>query len=349
MPNQLKQDPTRTTTLQKRFMADMKRRFKELSKNIFELVVIDDAFGLDPEGIIDLNQQVPFQAWRFNTNPQKVKAYRKWLQGEINAGILTPLGGISDKPWTAPYIESAHQKGMIRAYTETRKADLILQPTIFEGGRAEFLRTAFNQPILASKVELLYERAFTELQGVTAAMDQQMSRILVEGLSQGQGARKIARNLRDNVTKLTNTRALTIARTEVVRAHAEGQLDSFEILGVKELGILAEWSTAGDDRVCPQCGDLEGVIMTVEEARSLIPRHPNCRCAWIPASRDRREKGQIWADSKRKKAINDSVQKEGGKNTKGRTRKQIKARSTWAGKLLPGEGLTKLRIPLKVK
>ena len=45
--------------------------------------------------------------------------------------------------------------------------------------KAEFIRTAFNQPILANKVELLYERAFTELQGVTAVMDQLMSRISV--------------------------------------------------------------------------------------------------------------------------------------------------------------------------
>jgi SPP1 gp7 family putative phage head morphogenesis protein len=289
MPNQLKTDPTRTTTLQKQFMADMRRRFKWLSKNIQELVVDDDAFGLGELSIVSLNQQVPFQAWRFNTDAQKVQSYRKWLTQQVNAGILNPVGGISGKPWTAPYIESAYKKGAIRAYTDLRVEDLVNQPTVFEGGRAEFIRTAFNQPILASKVELLYERSFTELKGVSAAMDQQMSRILADGLVQGNGPAAIARSLRDNVTKLTKTRALVIARTEIVRAHAEGQLDAFVLLGVKEVGILAEWATAGDERVCPECGALEGIVMTIEEARNAIPRHPNCRCAWIPASKDRKE------------------------------------------------------------
>jgi hypothetical protein len=40
--------------------------------------------------------------------------------------------------------------------------------------------------------------------------------------------------------------------------------------------------TAGDDRVCPICEDLEGITYTVEEASSVIPAHPNCRCAFVP-------------------------------------------------------------------
>ncbi len=331
--NQLKRDPTRTTTLQRRFMADMTRRFKKLSKNIQELIVDDDALGLLNTGIQTINQQVPNQAWRFQSDPQKVKSYRRWLKQQVDALILTPVGGIQDKPWTAPYIESAYKKGAIRAYTDLRAEDLANAPTIFQGGKAEFIRTAFSQPVLASKIELLYERAFTELEGVTAVMDQQMSRILAEGLSQGSGPRTIARNLRDNVVTMTNTRALVIARTEIVRAHAEGQLDAFELLGVDEVGILAEWLTAGDERVCPECDALEGVVMTIEEARGLIPRHPNCRCAWIPAAQDRKEKGQK-RGARKDSAIEKSIQAEGGKNTQKRSKRAIKKRSVWVGKEL---------------
>jgi SPP1 gp7 family putative phage head morphogenesis protein len=178
---------------------------------------------------------------------------------------------------------------------------------------------------------LLYTRAFTELEGVTAAMDQQMSRILAEGLSQGFGTKKIARNLRNNVTKLTNTRAKAIARTEIVRAHAEGQLDAYVRLGETEVGVMAEWITAGDERVCPECNAMEGVVLTIDEARGTIPRHVNCRCAWIPADRVRKEKGQK-RGARKDKAIDKSIQAEAGKNTKKRTKKQIKRRSTWVGK-----------------
>jgi len=288
MANAIKIDPTRTVLLRRAFVADMVRRFKALSREIQQLIVNDDAFGLHSPGVRVVSDlytvaNVEFQAWRFQTNPQKVKSYRRWLQQQIDGKILTQVGGVTSKPWTATYIEPAYQKGVVRAYTDSRK-ELLTQSEVFGVSQAEFLRTSFSGPVALAKIELLYERAFTELEGVTAAMDQQMSRILAGGLAEGHGAAKIARNLRDNVTKMTNTRAKVIARTEIVRAHAEGQLDSFEMLGVKKLGVQAEWITAGDDRVCAICADLEGQVFSVKEARGLIPEHPNCRCAWIPAN-----------------------------------------------------------------
>lgn len=69
-----------------------------------------------------------------------------------------------------------------------------------------------------------------------------------------------------------------------IRAHAEGQLDSFKTLGVEEVGVAVEWATANDDKVCPKCQSLEGIVLKIDEARGLLPRHPGCRCAWIPAN-----------------------------------------------------------------
>lgn len=75
-----------------------------------------------------------------------------------------------------------------------------------------------------------------------------------------------------------------------IHAHSEGQLDAFEELGVKELGVKAEWSTAGDDRVCVECASMEGKVFSMEEARGLIPLHVACRCAWIPFTEDAEKK-----------------------------------------------------------
>lgn len=42
--------------------------------------------------------------------------------------------------------------------------------------------------------------------------------------------------------------------------------------------------TAGDERVCPICEDLEGAgPYSINEARSLIPAHSRCRCAFTSA------------------------------------------------------------------
>jgi len=319
MPDQLKRDPTRTTLLRMQFEADMVRRFKELSKDIYELVVDDDVFGLmsTNDGGLSLLQQMPKQAWRFRTNTQKVAEYRKWLKKKVDAGILSQQGGIAGRPWTAPYIESAYKKGLLRAYTDVRQQQLDATSSLFKGGQAEFLRQAFNSPIAQQKIEALYTRAFTDLQGVTAVMDTQMSRILASGLANGLAVRKIARELRDNVTDMTDKRARVITRTEIIRAHAEGQLDSYEQTNDEiKLEVMAEWLSAGDDRVCELCIDLDGTTMSVHEARGLLPRHPNCRCAWIPANVGEKEKGGKWPNKEAKekaKEENKEVAKERAK------------------------------------
>jgi SPP1 gp7 family putative phage head morphogenesis protein len=53
-------------------------------------------------------------------------------------------------------------------------------------------------------------------------------------------------------------------------------------MGIKEVGVMVEWSTAGDDRVCEECESMEGKIMDIDDAHGMIPVHPNCRCAFIP-------------------------------------------------------------------
>lgn len=329
MPNWLRKDPTRTTLLRRKFVADMTRRFKALSKAIEELVVKDDVFGLEKREPFTIMQMNERRAWAFRSSAKKVQAYRDWLQQQVDAKILAPVDGISGKSWTATYVESAYRKGMVRAYTDLNSIDLAKSPDFYAGGKAQFLRSAFGSPEALQKMELLYTRSYQELKGVTDVMSQQMSRVLATGLSRGEGPAKISRELRKVVTTMKKTRADTIARTEVIAAHAEGQLDSFERLGVEEVSIMAEWSTAGDDRVCELCAPLEGVVMTIAEARGLLPRHPNCRCAWIPANKARREKGQ--KRGKRKdQAISRSIGAEAPKKLR-RSLADVHKRSVWAG------------------
>jgi len=35
---------------------------------------------------------------------------------------------------------------------------------------------------------------------------------------------------------------------------------------------------------CELCAPLEGIVLKVSEARGMLPRHPNCRCCFIPAN-----------------------------------------------------------------
>lgn len=324
-------DPTRTTTLQNEYKAEMRRRFYTVRSLVTKAIWKQDALGLNEKKPLSFNAEEAVlnalpgnEAWRFLTDSEKIKAFRAWLQVQIDTEILSV--GIQGNPWSATYIDSAYRRGIVRAFNDVNAfaAAEPLEAEFFQGSRAQFLESAFTQGERLSKLQFLYTRSFEELTGITNAMAQQMSRVLADAIAQGGGARATARLLSNTITGITKKRALVLARTELIAAHAEGQLDAFEELGIEKIRVLAEWSTVGDDLVCVLCEPLEGAIMTVKEARGLIPRHPNCRCAWIPAGVGERS---------------DKAFKKARKATPGKVKDSLKAelpaRSRVDGELVP--------------
>ncbi|HUS88036.1 MAG TPA: minor capsid protein, partial [Desulfosporosinus sp.] len=247
--------------------AEMNRRFAMLAKVIREALIKLDVLAI---------QNLQVREFQFKTDTGKVEAFRDWLQQQIDANILTVEG--TGKPWTYTYIDSAYKKGLERAYFETKK---------FTEQDDVFLRTSFFAPEMTSKLELVSLRAFEELKGISAHVSQMLNRILAQGLADGSHPREIAKDMTDQISSITKQRARVLARTEIIRAHAEGQLDGYENLGIKEVTGAVEWATAGDDRVCVSCESMEGELFSIKEARGLIPLHPNCRCAWLPAASEK--------------------------------------------------------------
>lgn len=297
-------------------VADVKRRFKKIAKAITALVVDENAFGI---------QSVQNVRWSFDTNAQKVRRYREWLTEQVNAGVLEVADEFTNEPWLAPYIDDAYSRGSRRAFVDAQRAAGLAVDDL--GATYEqFMESSFRVRTASDQLERLYLRTFTALQNVTSQMDQNMSRVLSDGLSQGQGARTIAQNLRREVG-VSSRRAERIARTEIVYSHAEGQLDGFEAAGLHDVTIMAEWSTAGDDRVCPLCRPLQGVVLTVKEARGLLPRHPNCRCAFIPAFDDEARPNQ----SRTKRGLTTRIERSLQAERPRRPLRENRERSRWRG------------------
>jgi len=116
-------------------------------------------------------------------------------------------------------------------------------------------------------------------------MSQQIARALADGLGAGLGPQDIAWIITDRVDRIGIVRARMMARTEIIHVHAESTLNRYQEFAVPGVSAEAELSTSGDGDVCDKCRGLEGNIYTIQEARGMIPVHPNCRCAWKPAVR----------------------------------------------------------------
>lgn len=298
----LKVDPTRTTQLRAQFSRAATKRFNELKTVIRKSIVDNDCFGLiEPvrpllTGLAKPTPALPGQ-FAFPRSKDKITGFMDWLNEQEEKGILEiirkpgALRGM-EEAWTDTYVRSAYQKGIARARQEMKKQGRDIP--LFEPTGRPGIEAVLNQPFHADRLGALYTRVFSELTGIDQAMDQQISRVLTQGILDGINPRRLARTLADRVEKIGITRARTMARTEVIRAHHVANIGEYRNWGVEGVTVKAEWATAGY-RVCPICSELEGKEFTLDEIEGMIPRHPNCRCVAIPvlpkepARRPRRE------------------------------------------------------------
>lgn len=300
--------PTRTKTIQDDFSAKFWKRWRRVKGLVRETVVENDALRLrdesdagpvdasalsvnadDPDwwaayvderrrGVVNASAADDFD-FPTDDDGEAIDAFLDWLRGALDDELLEVDRGPNGEPinrsnWTDVFIRRAYGRGLKFANGRLREA----------GADVEAIdpSRAFNRPIHSKTLSRLYTRAFRELEGITEAVGQQVSRELTEGFAQGWNPRKIASAINDRVESIGYVRSKTLARTEVIKAHADSTLNRYKEEGVDDVAGKAEFDTAGDADVCSICRPLEGEVMSIAEASGLIPLHPNCRCAWLP-------------------------------------------------------------------
>jgi len=302
-------DPTRTTVLRNAFARDLKKRFIELTTVIRKAVDEEDGFGLKPGALRTFQMTTPGPgAFAFSRSADKIAAFSAWLQEQINKGLLEvrelqQVGVGIEGAWTNKYVYDSYKRGVIRARYELQKSGFNV-PTIEQTGGLEI---SLSTPFHLDRLGILYSRTFSGLKGITMAMDTQISRILAQGIGDGDNPRLLARKL---VATINGTgagelgldisyisaktgkeikyfmpaerRAEILARTEIIRAHHQAMIQEYRNWALEGVYVKGEWKTAGDDRVCKECEELEGHIFTLDEIEPMIPKHPQCRCIALP-------------------------------------------------------------------
>lgn len=281
-------DPTGTLTVRGSFEQSLVGRFNRLKTLVSQSIVQNDAFGLKAQqigdsaanpGIVMDAQAVPPRSFSFERPADKVDRFMSWLNQAQDDGILevqqgSTMSSAARSSWMNTYIDSAYTKGIRDAAAKMRKGGANIANS--------WVEQSFFRPIHADRLGLIYTRAYSDLDGITKTMDQQISRILAQGIGEGRGPADIARQINERIDKIGITRARVLARTEIVSAHAEASLNAYEEAGLEGVEVEAEFTTAGDNAVCPECDALAGKVFTIAESRGMIPVHPSCRCSFSP-------------------------------------------------------------------
>lgn len=257
-------DPTRTVTLRRGWLTAFRKRIRAVKQALVTEIVTKDLFALSPSRPFTLNTSSD-DVDRLRSQTEKV------VEEQMSEKTL-------DGPWYVRWLRQAYSKGMGSAYQQAKKG----QQTGDAATRAvDAAREAGNverQPASKNVFAKIVQRTAEAIKTLGQAIVNAVVRVASSFTSGSK--EKLASETLAAVDSTTDTKVAQIVNSEVVAAHAAGQLDMATFLGVTEVAVEAEFVTAGDKSVCKRCQALAGNVYTVDEARGLIPVHPSCRCSF---------------------------------------------------------------------
>lgn len=253
-------DPTHTKLIRSRLRREAGFHIQKFEQRLRLFVVEQKVLGHGRYGVVELPD---------SDKADRLKSFRELCNYFIHQDM--------ESKWA--------NKFLIEAYNSGQKAAMKLE--------------GVDLPL--SKIDPVSFLNFShELDGITQATLQHILRAVDINLS----PHKLYRNLADVVDRILVNRTNTLCNVFVVRLHNWGRLKVFRDNGVEEFGVQAELITdakakakkvrlvkvvtAGDNKVCPICEDLEGQVLTYAEAMGRLPFHPNCRCAVVPFRRKKK-------------------------------------------------------------
>lgn len=113
---------------------------------------------------------------------------------------------------------------------------------------------------------------------------------LTQSMILGEGIPEITKRIKNGINT-SRYNAERIARTETKRVSYTSQATAWETQNIKEV----KYMTAGngtESNICAQCWDDHGKVYKLGEEPSL-PRHPNCRCWYVPHVPDTYQPGEL--------------------------------------------------------
>jgi len=212
-------------------------------------------------------EEIPL-SWLYEQ--RRLEALTQFIEGQINQfGMLAQM-----------------QTGQLQSqgiYLGQQAAQALLQSTVPPGIAWSFgvpSPSALQEMVGATQAGSPLADLFS---GFGAEAAQGVKDALITGLSLGYNPRDIAPQVQQALG-ISRNRALTISRTEMLRAYRGANLETFKANDDVVDGWI--WNCALDRTSCSACVAMHGTEHSLDET---LDEHPNGRCSMIP-------KTKSWAD-----------------------------------------------------
>lgn len=238
----------------------------------------------------------PGESWNLqNMQAQRIQAMLAAINQQIAAlsGVLTDttMGAVTDQFQTS----QEYSAYMLDQATPPNVGVNWVQPPV------SAIRAALSTPFQGA---MFSQRYGAVSDAMASDIRDQLTQSMINGESMDDAASRVEGVMGDAGTGYEN-RALTIARTEIMRSQNLAAYDLFQNQNANLMKDSPEWQATADDRLCPWCLGRDG--KTEEQVKKLhlsargrsdpfhgsavMPLHPHCRCRWLPRLKSWKELG----------------------------------------------------------
>lgn len=257
----LTNNPNRTKSIERKWIAEAKRRFSELKREVKLLAI--------PLLVI-------------NISDNEFSAIDKFILEFERLMVLL----VTSSPWQNKYQTQSYLRGLARTNNELK--------SLFRKAPSEFFGLIHAKSVISltlptnrNELNFLHTRANESLSGWMDKLLLDTRSILQENIgvvSVDDIFEAIAKRI-----DVTTSRAITIAATEVAQASQRAvikQIQELSILSDEQIDV--RWITVRDSSVRHLHSNWHGRIMSPEQAARNITISPwNCRCGFKPVVEDR--------------------------------------------------------------
>lgn len=291
-------DPTGTRPVRRSLETSASRRWRLLELATRDVVVDRDAFGFRPGSPTVLDSD------------GKLRAFEAWFDSSIRSIV------VGDGTWFAGHVVRGYTMGQRRGEkiaSVPSAASVSTLRVVIEAARSDFqgIAAAVTQQVVRAAAAVivaklppsqLYRSVLDVIRRVGVVRTRLFSSyVVVRAHAAGtldalESAGVVSVGLEvegvpvirvGDLRPMGPGRAKKKLRTRTKRPVRSGRRRAAIERAEQKLEKLrrVHVQTAGDDEVCPICEAIEEEgPYTIDQARNLIPAHPNCRCAFVSAA-----------------------------------------------------------------
>jgi SPP1 gp7 family putative phage head morphogenesis protein len=201
----------------------------------------------------------------------------------LTVGVKEQLGGQIDEIIQTVSAKSILENEKILSFDDKINIDKNIKLS------AAQLQEAVTAPVGGMLLNDWVDRVFTY------PLQDQIKTEFLTGMLEGAGYRQIVKRVLDGF-EMSKREAITLARTTVQSVNTAAQMAVYKanddiIKGVRWTATLEPGYKKTGRGTCLRCAALDGTEYKLNEKKPDMPKHPRCRCIYIPITKSYRELG----------------------------------------------------------